>query len=114
MLMLTTIANFIIRSSIVAPDQSSLKPDTHDETFVCNLCMQLLCVPYTTVQTMRLHITCCSFLLKFAYFFNMVLTEHAEEDEIAVPLCLMIIALATQHLNGPRIIRSLDSTKKCI
>ena len=35
----------------------------------------------------------------------MVLTEHAEEDEIAVPLCLMIIALATQHLNGPRIIR---------
>ena len=24
----------------------------------------------------------------------MVLTEHAEEDEIAVPLCLMIIALA--------------------
>ena len=47
------------------------------------------------------------------YFFNMVLTEHAE-DEIAVPLCLMIIALATQHLNGPRIIRSLDSTNKCI
>ena len=40
--------------------------------------------------------------------------EHAEEDEIAVPLCLMIIALATQHLNGPRIIRSFDSTKKCI
>ena len=38
--------------------------------------------------------------------------EHAEEDEIAVPLCLMIIALATQNLNGPRIIRSLDSTKK--
>ena len=38
----------------------------------------------------------------------------AEEDEIAVPLCLMIIALATQHLNGPRIIRSLDSTNKCI
>ena len=36
-LMLTTIANFIIRSSIVAPNQSSLKPDTHDETFVCNL-----------------------------------------------------------------------------
>ena len=47
-------------------------------------------------------------------FFNMVLTEHAEEDEIAVPLCLMIIALATQHLNGPRIIQCLDSTKKCI
>ena len=114
MLMLTTIANFIIRSSIVAPDQSSLKPDTHDETFVCNLCMQLLCVPYTTVQTMQLHITCCSFPLNCAYFFNMVLTEHAEEDEIAVPLCLMIIALATQHLNGLRIIRSLDSTKKCI
>ena len=113
MLMLTTIANFIIRSSIVAPDQSSLKPDTHDETFVCNLCMQLLCVPYTTVQTMQLHITCCSFPLKLC-FFNMVLTEHAEEDEIAVPLCLMSIALATQHLNGPRIKRSLDSTKKCI
>ena len=110
MLMLTTIANFIIRLSIVAPDQSSLKPDTHDETFVCNLCMQLLCVPYTTVQTMQLHITCCSFPLKLC----MVLTEHAEEDEIAVPLCLMIIALATLHLNGPRIIRSLDSTKKCI
>ena len=53
MLMLTTIANFIIRSSIVAPDQSSLKPETHDETFVCNLCMQLLCVPYTTVQTIE-------------------------------------------------------------
>ena len=34
MLMLTTIAKFIIRSSIVAPDQSGLKPDTHDETFV--------------------------------------------------------------------------------
>ena len=114
MLMLTTIANFIIRSSIVAPDQSSLKPDTHDETFVCNLCMQLLCVPYTTVQTMHLHISCCSFQLNCAYFFNMVLTEHAEEDEIVVPLCLMIIALATQHLNGPRIIRSFDSTKKCI
>ena len=113
MLMLTTIANFIIRSSIVAPDQSSLKPDTHDETFVCNLCMQLLYVPYTTVQTMQLHITCCSFPLKLCILI-MVLTEHAEEDEIAVPLCLMIIALATQHLNGPRIIRSLDSTKKCI
>ena len=111
MLMLTTIANFIIRSSIVAPDQSSLKPDTHDETFVCNLCIQLLCVPYTTVQTMQLHITCCSFPLKLSILF---LTEHAEEDEIAVPLCLMIIALATQYLNGPRIIRSLDSTKKCI
>ena len=110
MLMLTTIANFIIRSSIVAPDQSSLKPDTHDETFVCNLCMQLLCVPYTTVQTMQL----CSFPLKLCILFNMVLTERAEEDEIAVPLCLMIIALATQHLNGPRIIQSLDSTKKCI
>ena len=25
----------------------------------------------------------------------MVLTEHAGEDEIAAPLCLMIIALAT-------------------
>ena len=85
--MLTTIANFIIRSSIVAPDQSSLKPDTHDETFVCNLCMQLLCVPYTTVQTMQLHITCCSFPLKLCIPFNMVLTEHAEEDEIAVPYC---------------------------
>ena len=114
MLMLTTIANFIIRSSIVAPDQSSLKPDTHDETFVCNLCMQLLCVPYTTVQTMQLHITCCSFPLKLCIPINMVLTEHAEEDEIAGSLCLMIIALATQHLNGPRIKRSLDSTKKCI
>ena len=111
MLMLTTIANFIIRSSIVAPDQSSLKPDIHDETFVCNLCMQLLCVPYTTVRTMQLHITCCSFPLKLCILF---LTEHAEEDEIAVPLCLMIIALATQPLYGPRIIRSLDSTKKCI
>ena len=114
MLMLTTIANFIIRSSIVAPNQSSLKPDTHDETFVCNLCMQLLCVPYTTVQTMQLHITCCSFPLKLCILFQLVLTERAEEDEIAVPLCLMIIALATQHLNGPRIIRSLDSTNKCI
>ena len=69
-LMLTTIANFIIRSSIVAPDQSSLKPDTHDETFVCNLCMQLLCVPYTTVQTMQLHITCCSFPLKLCILFQ--------------------------------------------
>ena len=57
------------------------------------------------------------YLLLFPAIFNMVLTEHAEEDEIAeiaVTLCLMIIALATQHLNGPRIIRSLDSTKKCI
>ena len=27
--------------------------------------------------------------------FNMVLTEHAEEDEIAVPLCLMITCNAT-------------------
>ena len=69
-LMLTTIANFIIRSSIVAPDQSSLKPDTHDETFVCNLCMQLLCVPYTTVQTMQLNITCCSFPLKLCILFQ--------------------------------------------
>ena len=33
----------------------------------------------------------------------MVLTE---EDEIVVPLCLIVIALAMQHLNGPRIIRS--------
>ena len=55
MLMLTTIANFIIRSSIVAPDQSSLKPDTHDETFVCNLCMQLLCVPYTNTDDATSH-----------------------------------------------------------
>ena len=36
-------------------------------------------------------------------FVNMVLTE---EDEIVVPLCLIVIALAMQHLNGPRIIRS--------
>ena len=65
MLMLTTIANFIIRSSIVAPDQSSLKTDTHDETFVCNLCMQLLCVPYTTVQTMKLLYATSHYLLLF-------------------------------------------------
>ena len=43
-------------------------------------------------------------------FANMVLTE---EDEIVVPLCLIVIALAIQHLNGPRIILS-SSTKKCI
>ena len=36
-------------------------------------------------------------------FVNMVLTE---EDEVIVPLCLIVIALAMQHLNGPRIIRS--------
>ena len=35
-------------------------------------------------------------------FVNMVLTE---EDEIVVPLCLIVIALAMQHLNRPRIIR---------
>ena len=53
-----------------APDQSSLKPDTHDETFGCYLCMQLLCVPYTTVQTMQLHITCCSFPLQLCILFQ--------------------------------------------
>ena len=36
----------------------------------------------------------------YAYkaFVNMVLTK---EDEIVVPLCLIVIALAVQHLNGP-------------
>ena len=36
-------------------------------------------------------------------FVNMVLTE---EDEMVVPLCLIVIALAMQHLYGPRIIQS--------
>ena len=36
-------------------------------------------------------------------FVNMVLTE---EDEIVVPLCLIVIALAMQQLNEPGIIRS--------
>ena len=43
-LMLTTIANFIIRSSIVAPDQSSRKPDTHDET-----CLQLMYATFVCI-----------------------------------------------------------------
>ena len=33
----------------------------------------------------------------------MVLTE---EDKIVVPLCLIVIALAMQHLDGPRIVES--------
>ena len=36
-------------------------------------------------------------------FVNMVLTE---KDESVVSLCLIVIALEMQHLNGPRIIRS--------
>ena len=32
---------------------TNVKPDTYDETFVYNFCMQLLCVSYTTVQTMK-------------------------------------------------------------
>ena len=38
----------------------------------------------------------------------MVLTEHAEEDEIAVPLCLMIIALATMDVILPGLETPID------
>ena len=41
------------------------KPDTHDETFICNLCMQFLCVPYTTVQTMKPLYATSHYLLLF-------------------------------------------------
>ena len=54
---------------------------TDDETFVRNL-FYLLHFP---AQIM--HET----------FVNMVLTE---EDEMVVPLCLIVIALALQHLDG--------------
>ena len=42
-----------------------VKPDTHDETFVCNFCLQLLCVSYTTVQTMKLLSATLHYLLLF-------------------------------------------------
>ena len=67
---------------------------------------------------MKLHFTCCLFLLKLCIikaFVNIVLTE---EDEMVVPLCLIVIALAMQHLNGPLITKFMDkevySTKKYI
>ena len=41
------------------------QPDTHDETFVCNFCLQLLCVSYTTVQTMKLLYATSHYLLLF-------------------------------------------------
>ena len=48
-------------------------------------------------------------------FVNMVLTE---EDEIVVPLFLIVIALAMQHLNRLNntmlLDKKMDSTKKCI
>ena len=42
-----------------------LKPDTHNETFVCTFCMQLLCVSYTTVQTMEHLYATSHYLLLF-------------------------------------------------
>ena len=43
----------------------NLKPDTHDETFVCNFCLQFLCVSYSTVQTMKLLYATSHYLLLF-------------------------------------------------
>ena len=81
----------------------NLKPDTHDETFVCNFCMQLLCVSYTTVHTMKLLYATSHYLLLFP---AKIMHNLSTWCEIVVPLCLIVIALAMQHLNGPRIIRS--------
>ena len=44
---------------------SHLKPDTHDGTFICNFCMQLLCVSYITVQPMKLLYATSHYLLLF-------------------------------------------------
>ena len=57
---------------------------TDDETFVCNFTLPVA----------------ISYMHKA--FVNMVLTE---KDEIVVPLCLIVIALAMQHLKRQRIIR---------
>ena len=70
--------------------------------------MRFFGVSYTTVQTIKLlyetSLYPLPFLAKIMHkaFVNMVLTE---EDEMVVPLCLIDIALAMQHLNGPRIIQ---------
>ena len=78
-----------------------------------NFCMELLYdifgVSYTTVQTMKLLYETSLYSLPFPAkimhkaFVNLVLTE---DDEVVVPLCLIAIALAMQHLQGPPIIRS--------
>ena len=88
-----------------------IKPDTHDETFVCNFCLQLFSVSCTTVRTMKILYATSYHLLLFPAkimhmhkaFVNMVLTK---ENKIVVLLCLIVIALSMQHLNGLRIIRS--------
>ena len=65
---------------------------TDDETFVCNFTLP--------VALSR---------LSYAFaFVNMVLTE---DDESVVPLCLIVIALAMQHFNGPRITRSCKTRR---
>ena len=108
-------SNYITCWNVTAGNETflgTLKPDTHDETFVWNFCIKFLCVSYTTVQTIKL--LYANFTLpvalsrqNYAYmhraFVNMVLTE---EDEIVVPLWLIIIALAMQPFKGPRIICS--------
>ena len=63
-------------------ESATLKPDAHDETFVCNFCMQLLCLSYTPVQTIKLLYATSHYLLPFhakimhmhKAFVNMVLT----------------------------------------
>ena len=62
---------------------------------------------------MQLHITCCSFPLKLYIYAKSLCQYNAytEGDEIVVLLCLNAIALAMQHLNGPRIIRSCWSRR---
>ena len=52
--------------NLVSPDYWTVKPDTHDETFVCNFCLQLLCVSYSTVQTMKLLYATSPYLLLFS------------------------------------------------
>ena len=45
----------------------TLKPDTHNETFVYNFCVYHTLLYRRKNFCMQLHITCCSFLQNYAY-----------------------------------------------
>ena len=67
--------------SVAEYSNSNLKPDTHDETlsttFVYNFCLQLLCVSYTTVQTMKLLYGTSHYLLLFPMYATVYLLLKA-------------------------------------
>ena len=86
------------------------------------LLYEIFGVSYTTVQTMKLLYETSLYLLSFPAqimhetFVNMVLNE---EDEMVVPLCLIVIALAMQHhkwaVNNTKLLdKQVYSTKKYI